>query len=107
MIHIKGWVMIFNIIFFIMASIYWYSTGHVVPAVIGYMMLLMFTEELSFIALLMAGVAISSVIYFYWADFFAYKAGDNVLQHGAGIIYMLVIWLKARRIFNNDDFTLD
>ena len=98
--------MIFNIIFFIMASVYLYYTGHAVPALIGIVILFMYTEKLAFVALLTAGAAISSIIYYFFADFFAYEAGD-VLQYGTGIMYMLVIWLKARRIFNNDEFGLD
>jgi hypothetical protein len=90
-----------------MASVYWYFTGHAVPALIGIVILFMYTEKLAFGALLIAGAAISSIIYYFFSDFFAYESGDDVLQYGTGIMYMLVIWLKARRIFNNDEFGLD
>ena len=99
--------MIFNLMLLITASFYWYSTGHVVPAILGYILLLMFKDKLAFSELLMAGAGISAVTYCFWLDYFDYQAGDAYLHHGVGIIYMLVLYVKARRIFNNDEFSLD
>lgn len=99
--------MIFNLMVLITASFYWYSTGHVVPAILGYILLLMFQDKLAFSAILMAGAGISAVSYCFWLDYFAYQAGDVVLHHGTGIIYILVLFIKAKKIFDNDEFSLD
>ncbi|MCD6433237.1 MAG: hypothetical protein J7L21_04275 [Sulfurimonas sp.] len=99
--------MIFNIVFFITASTYWYMTGHYLPAIIGYVVLLMFSEKLTFHTMLVASIGISSIIYYFWSDYFMYKAGDDVLQHGMGIIYMLLLYIKAKKIFDWDELALD
>jgi len=93
--------------FFIVASIYWYFSGHATPAIIGYVMLLMFSERVYFVAILTGGAGISSVIYYFYSDFFAYSAGDDILQYGVGVLYMLILFIKAKRIFDNDEFSLD
>jgi len=92
---------------FITASLYWYSTGHAFPAILGYILLLMYKDKLAFSAILMAGAGISAVVYCFWLDYFAYQAGDEDLHHSTGIIYMLVIFLKAKSIFENNTFSLD
>ncbi|MDA7816913.1 hypothetical protein N9A28_01835 [Sulfurimonas sp.] len=99
--------MIFNIMLFIAASTYWYLTGHATPAVIGYILILMYKEDLAFVSILTAGAGISAVVYCFWLDFFEYKVGDEVLVYGMGIIYMLVLYIKARKLFYNDEFSLD
>lgn len=99
--------MIFNIMLFITASVYWYLTGHATPAVIGYILLLMYTERLAFSAIMTAGAAISAVVYCFWLDFFAYQEGDAVFHHGIGIVYMLVLYIKAKKLFDNDELSLD
>ncbi len=99
--------MIFNLVVFITASIYWYMTGHYTASILGYAVLFMYSEKLAFGAILVAGAGISAIVYGFWYDYFAYKAGDDVLQHGMGIIYMLVLYIKAKKLFNNDEFSLD
>jgi hypothetical protein len=99
--------MIFNLMFFITALFYWYTTSHIIPALIGCLILLMFNEKFSFLSLLTVGVAISSIIFCFWLDYSAYQPDDDVLQHGVGIIYMLVLYIKAKKIFDNDEVSLD
>jgi len=93
---------------FLMASVYWYFTGHSVPTYFGFILLLsLYNDRLYFATLVLCAMTISAVIYYFWLDFFAYQPGDEILQHGAGIIYMLVIFLKAKKVFNNDQLSLD
>lgn len=98
--------MIFNFMLFVTATTYWYMTGHIAPVLIGYVALLMFQEKLAFYAVLLLGIGISSIIYMFYFD---YSVGEVVRtsEYGIGVIYMLVLFVKAKRVFDWDDVSLD
>ena len=98
--------MIFNIMFLITASLYWYFTGHVLPVFIGTVVLFLYTEKLAFAGIVIGGFTILSIIYYFFVDFFTYDNGET-LNYGIGVIYMLIVYIKVRKLFNNDDLALD
>ena len=98
--------MIFNILLFIMACTYWFYTGHDIPAYFGFALLLsLYSDKMYFSTLILCSMTITAVIYFFWIDYFS--VDNDVLQFGTGIMYMLVVFMKAKRIFDNDQITLD
>ena len=101
--------MIFNIMIFIVASMYWFYSGHVIPAFLGYAFLLIYIydDELYFTAYAAGILALISVIYFFYSDYVSFESGNDALEFGMGIIYMLVILMKSKSIFDNDKVSLD
>ena len=99
--------MIFNFMLFITASVYWYMTGHALPAIIGYLVLLMFHEKLAFYTIIMSGVGIGTIIYLFWLDYSTEQVSYATSEHGLGVIYMFVLLIKAKKIFDWDDMALD
>ncbi|MDO9266259.1 MAG: hypothetical protein Q7U00_04155 [Sulfurimonas sp.] len=99
--------MLLNILLIIVGSVYWYYTEHAVPLFIGLALLVsLYNDSLYFTSLIISAVAISSIIYFFWADIYSYRVSTNTLHYGIGIIYMLVLFLKAKSIFNADRTSL-
>lgn len=95
--------MLLNILIIMVGALYWYLTGHTVPVYIGLALLVsLYNDGLYFVSLVIAAIAISSIIYFFWADLYAYGASEETLHYGIGVIYMLVLFLKAKSIFNAD-----
>ena len=100
--------MIFNIMLFIVASVYWYVTGHFIPAIFGYAFIAvyMYDEELYFASYILGILALFSVIFFFYSDYF-FRGSAESIGFAIGIIYMLVVLMKAKKIFDNDDLSLD
>lgn len=99
--------MLLNILLIIVGSVYWYLTGHYIPAIIGLILIFsLYNDELYFASLVIAATAISSIIYFFWADIYSYRVYEDTLHYGIGVIYMLVLFLKAKSIFNADRTSL-
>lgn len=95
--------MLLNLLVIIAGTLYWYFTGHSVPVFIGLIMLVsLYSDSLYFVSLLIAAVAISSIIYFFWVDLYSYKTGEEAFQKSIGAIYMIVLFIKAKTIFNAD-----
>jgi hypothetical protein len=93
--------MLLNLSLLLVGGVYWYLTGHYIPAVIGLILIFsLYNDALYFASLVIAATAISSIIYFFWIDVYAYIGDEESLQYGIGIIYMLVLFLKAKSIFN-------
>lgn len=100
--------MLLNFLVIIVASTYWFYTGHSVPAFIGFAILLtLYNEKLYFTTLVLSAVAVASVVYYFWSDYLAFKEGEGVIEVGTGVIYMLVLLIKAKSVFDNDTFSLD
>ncbi len=90
----------FNIIIFMVASTYWYYTGYALPAFFGYafVMVFVYDEELYFISYILGILTLISIIFFFFKD------GGVSLGHGISILYMIVILLKSKIIFDNNDY---
>ncbi len=97
--------MFLNILVFVVATLYWYFSGHYVPAVLGYAFVAVFIyrDELYFTSYLFGISALLAIIYFFYYDYVFYQEGDGVLHFGTGIFYMIVIFFKSYNIFENDD----
>lgn len=95
--------MLLNISLLLVGSAYWYFTGHYIPALIGLILIAsLYNDALYFVSLIIAATAISSIIYFFWIDIYAYAGDRENLHYGIGVIYMLVLFLKAKSIFDAD-----
>ena len=101
--------MIFNIMVFIVASAYWYFSGHSIPAFLGYAFVLiyMYNSEYYFGAYMVGIITLFSVIYFFYSDYVSLEYGRDTLEFGVGVLYMLVILMKSKSIFDNDVSSLD
>ena len=96
--------MFLNILVIIVASMYWYFSGHYIPAILGYIFLgvFLYDDDLYFVSYIFGILALIAIIYFFYADYIAYQEGEGVLHFGTGVLYMVVIFFKSFNIFEND-----
>jgi len=91
-----------DILVFIVAFIYWYMTGHYVPAVLGvvFTLLFIYSDELYFVALIMGVITILSVIFFI---FYNPPSEEIAISHvTVTALYILVVFFKSKSIFDAD-----
>ena len=93
-----------NLLIITIAILYWFMTGHIIPAILGgfFVLVYMYDEKLYLFADILAIITLLLVIYFFFYDYFFNVVDDNVMHFGSGVLYMLVIYIKAKRIFNAD-----
>ena len=99
-----GEIMFLDILVFVVASVYWYMTGHEVAAILGYVFISIFiySDELYFVSLVMGVVTLIAIIFFIFYDYNLYQEENAISEVGIASIYMFVIFLKSRSIFNAD-----
>ena len=99
-----GEKMFLNILVFLVASTYWYITGHYIPAILGYifMSVFLYADELYFVSLVTGVITLISIIYFILYDYNLYATEDNISQVGISILYILVIFFQSKSIFDAD-----
>ena len=99
-----GEKMFLNILVFLVASTYWYFTGHYIPAILGFIFILLFlySDELYFVSLITGLITLVSIIYFIFYDYNLYTGDENISQIGISILYMLVILFQSKSIFDAD-----
>jgi len=100
----QGGNIFINILVIIVAVMYGFFSGHIIPTALGIVFLAVFSynDELYFPSLILAIVTIISIIYFFFYDNLFSKTGDASLEFGTGILYMIVIFFKAKNIFDAD-----
>ena len=83
---------------------YWYITGHYVPLVLSltFLLIYLYADTLYFVSLIMGIVTLISIIFFIFYDYNLYSDENTISQVGISSLFMLVIFLKARSIFNAD-----
>jgi len=93
-----------NILVFIIASLYWYATGHSVPAIMGYIFISLYAydEKLYFVSDIVAIITLLLVVYFFLIDYYINEIPGDIMHFGFGSLYMIVIYFKARAIFYPD-----
>ena len=93
-----------DILVFGVASAYWFFSGHMVAAILGYVFVSVFiyNDDLYFTSLILAIITILTIIFFFYHDYYFYKEGDELIGTGMGVIYMLIILLKSKSIFDAD-----
>ena len=94
-----------NVLVLISGSLYWLMSGHMIPAVLGYLfvMLYMLDERLYLLSDILAIITFLIMLGYLYHDFYYLDISYKDTHFGAGLIYMFVIYLKARQIFDNDD----
>ncbi len=100
--------MFLTILVFLVASTYWYITGHYIPAILGYLFILIFlyADELYFVSLVVGVLTLISIIVFIVYDYNLYKDETAISYVGISALYMLVIFLQSREVFNADQRVL-
>ena len=93
-----------NILVLFSASAYWFVTGHLLPAILGYIILFLyfFDTTFAFVDLLLSIVILCVIIYFFAIDYLYKDDSSNFAQFGFSTIYMLVIFFKAKSIFDSE-----
>jgi len=91
-----------NLLVLMVSTLYWYISGHYVASLLGYLLVLeyLYSEKSYMLSYAIAIVTLIAIITFFFLDYYNYKDGDGVLHFGTGILYMIVIYLKSRAIFN-------
>ncbi|MFT7860266.1 MAG: hypothetical protein ABXS93_04940 [Sulfurimonas sp.] len=80
-------------------------SGHMIPALLGYLFVLfyMLDERLYLLSDLLAIVTLLMVPGYLYYDYYYLDVSYEHDHFGMGVIYMFVIYFKARQIFENDD----
>jgi len=89
-----------DILVFIVAFLYWYVTGHYLPAVLGsiFMLLFLYSDELYFVSLIMGLITLLSIVFFI---FYNQPSEEVAISHvGVTALFMIVIFFKSKSIFN-------
>ena len=88
----------------VIASTYWYITGHYIPSLLGviFILIYLYAEELYFASLIMGVFTLLSIIYFSFYTTNAYTDGSDISQTGISVLYILVIFFQSKSIFNAD-----
>jgi len=91
-----------NFLLLIAASGYWFTTGHLLPAILGYIILVLYfvDETFSLLSLFLLVLTLLIIIYFFFIDYLLEDEGSNFAQFGFSIIYMFTIFFKSKSIFN-------
>jgi len=94
-----------NFLVIISASLYWFMSGHIVPAVLGYVFVLLYIldERLYMFSDLLAIITLLMIPGYLYYDYYYLNVPYENDHFGMGVIYMFVIYFKVRQIFNNDD----
>ena len=99
-----GEIVFLDVLLVLVASVYWYITGHYIPVISGFIFLLIFlyADELYFVSLITGAITLIIIIFFIFYDYNLYKDETTISQVGINVLYMLVVFLKSRSIFNAD-----
>jgi len=99
-----GEMVFLDILVFFVASVYWYMTGHAAAAILGYLFVSMFifSEKLYFVSLIMGLITLMAIIFFIFYDNYLFQDRNAISEIGISTLYMIVIFLKSRSIFNAD-----
>ncbi len=90
-----------NMLVLVSASLYWFSSGHMIPAILGFIIVVLFffDETFDLLSLFLAVIAIFMMIYFFIVDFYFHGEIDDFAKFGFSVLYMLVLYLKSKNIF--------
>ena len=92
----------FNLITAITATLFWYTTGEVLPALLGGMLAVIIREELFFLVVMLSVAVIGLCSYYFWFDIILNYNGnpsETVKLMGVTVIYMFSTLLKAVESF--------
>ena len=93
-----------DVLVVLVASTYWFFSDHMVATFLGYTFLavFIFNDKLYFTSLILAIITILAIIFSFYYDYFFYKEGDALIGTGMGILYMIIVLLKSKSIFDAD-----
>ena len=99
-----GEIVFLDILVFFVASLYWYMTGDTVAAILGFVFVSVFiySDKLYFVSLVLAIITLIAIIFFIFYNYNLYKEENVISAVGISTLYMIVIFLKSRSIFNAD-----
>lgn len=93
-----------NMLVLFSASAYWFVTGHMFPALLGYAILLLYFLDTSFgiLDLALSVITLLIIIYFFVIDYWIKAEVSDFAHFGFSTIYMFVIFFKAKSIFESE-----
>lgn len=94
-----------NLLVVLTASLYWFSSDHMAPALMGYFIVLLgfFKDRYDVLALLLAIVALLLMVYYFVDDFYFESEVSDFAKFGFSILYMGVIYFKSRSVYDQND----
>ena len=84
-----------SIIIVITAAVYWYVTGHAIPAYLGFALALMVHESLRLFAAIFSALIMGFCGYYFATALPELVARENILQFPVGFAYMLVAFIRG------------
>jgi len=101
---VSGEKLFLNLLLLLTAIFYWYTSSHLVPSLLGviFMLIYIYDEKLYLLSFLVAILALISVIFFFLTQYIEYTDGDDMTQFAVGALYMIVIGIKSKEIFDAD-----
>jgi len=90
-----------NILVFFSATAYWFVTGHLAPAVLGGLIVILyfFDETFAFADMVLSMLTLLLIIIYFFIDYFYYDTSSNFAQFSFSVLYMGVLYFKSRSIF--------
>jgi len=91
-----------NILVIVSAILYWFTTEHYIPAILGVVIVFLyfFDETFAFVTLVLSVIALLMIIVLFFIDYYYFKVGDDTMTLGISVLYMGVIYFKSKSIFN-------
>lgn len=93
-----GELIFLDILVVLVGFIYGVMTGHYVPLILGavFIAVYLYSDKLYFFSLIMGIITLLSIIFFIFYD----NDASAISEVGISTLYMLMIFLKSRSIFN-------
>jgi len=90
-----------NVLVFISAGLYWFSSGHSIPALLGYLIVILyfFDDTFDMLSLLLVIILFFIMIYFFIVDFYIHDMKEDFAKLSFSVLYIGVIYLKSKSIF--------
>ncbi|MEN4052652.1 MULTISPECIES: hypothetical protein [Sulfurimonas] len=90
-----------NFLVLICAALYWFTTSHYIPAVLGFLIVFLyfFDETFAFMTLILSVLTLLLMIILLFIDYYYFSKGDDFAQFGFSVLYMGVLYFKSKSIF--------
>ncbi|WP_457747256.1 hypothetical protein [Sulfurimonas sp.] len=91
-----------NLLVLVLAILYWFTTGHIIPSILGAVIVFLyfFDETFGFVALVLSVLTLLFMIVLLFVDYYNFKEDDDAMKLGLSVLYMVVIYFKSKSIFN-------
>ena len=84
-----------HILIAISAVIYWYVTGHIIPAALGLALALMVHESLRILAIILSMLTIVSSFYYLFSTFPSLLTDGNIIHFPLTMAYIVLAFIRG------------